>query len=250
MSTQLPSEREDLSRFLIHLTRDSDEADARDNLVSILRDKKIKALNAHCLFHRLFERLRFTPLLTQQFFTVCFTETPLMHIHRLTGEIPGRKVRLKGYGLVFAKDALIQRGACPAIYLNAKGTELREYLLSRFRADFGSVESLGKLKKAQARHYKSVIEYYSLINIIASNYDFTWEREWRHSGTFKFKFRDIVAIVASKPDSFESYCKHQLPVAARKFIGRIPIISPAYSYEEVVEAMSIKIWNDGSANSE
>lgn len=243
MSTRLPSEREDLSRFLIHLTRDSDEAKARDNLVSILRDKKIKARNAHCLFHHEFARLSFTPVLTQRFFTVCFTETPLMHIHRLTGEIPRRKVKLKGYGLVFAKDALIQRGACPAIYLNAKGTELKNYLLSRFRADFKSVNSLKKLKQAQARHYKSIIGYYSLINIIASNYDFTWEREWRHSGSFKFDYDDVVAIVAPHPESFESYCKRKLPVTFRKYIGRIPIISPAYSYEEVVEAMSIKIWN-------
>lgn len=249
MSTQLPSEREDLSRFLIHLTRDSDEADARDNLVSILGDKKIKACNAHCLFHHEFTRLNFTPVLTQQFHTVCFTETPLMHIHRLTGEIPGRKVKLKGYGLVFAKDILIERGACPAIYLNAKGTELKNYLLSRFRADFANAHSLNKLKKAEARHYKSIVGYYSLINIIASNYDFTWEREWRHSGSLKFKYRDIIAIVAVHPESFESYCKRKLPVAFRRYIGRIPIISPDYSYEEVVEAMSIKIWNDAVADS-
>jgi hypothetical protein len=212
--------------------------------------RRSRHATAHCLFHYEFARLNFTPVLRQQFHTVCFTETPLINIHRLTGEIPGRKVKLKGYGLVFAKDALIQRGACPAIYLNAKGTELKDYLLSRFHADFESVHSLNKLQKAQARHYKSIIGYYSLINIIASNYDFTWEREWRHSGPFKFKYHDIVAIVAADPESFESYCKRQLPVTARKYIGRIPIIAPAYSYEEVVEAMSIKIWNDATTRSD
>jgi len=29
-----------------------------------------------------------------------------------------------------------------------------------------------------------------------------------------------------------------------KFIKRLPIVSPGYSYEDVVEAMSFKIWND------
>jgi Putative abortive phage resistance protein AbiGi, antitoxin len=172
-----------------------------------------------------------------------------MHVHRLTGTIPGRSVELKGYGLVFAKDALIKRGACPAVYLNAKGTELKKYLLSRFRSDFKTIKSLRMLKQTQANHFKSIIGYYSLINIIASNYDFTWEREWRYSGSFRFKYHDIVAIVATDPESFESYYKKQLR-DVRKYIDRIPIISPNYSYEEVVEAMSIKIWNAAVTHSE
>jgi hypothetical protein len=163
-----------------------------------------------------------------------------MHIHRLTGKIPGRRVQLEGYGLVFAKDALIERGVCPAVYLNAKGTKLREYLLSRFRDDFKTVKKLRSLKKVQAKHYKSIIQYYSLINIIASNYDFTWEREWRHSGSFKFNYREIVAIVAVNPDSFESHCRKKLPKVA-KYIDRIPILSPTNTYEEVVARMSTKI---------
>ena len=236
-----PSHREDLSRFLVHLTRDSDETLARDNLISILDAKTLEARNAHCLFQHEFARLHFSEILTKRFNTVCFTETPLMHIHRLTGEIAGRRVELKGYGLVFAKDALIERGVCPAVYLNAKGTRLREYLLSRFRDDFRTVTELRALKEAQANHYKSIIQYYSLINIIASNYDFTWEREWRHSGSFTFKYHEIVAIVAVNPESFESHCKKRLPSVRHKYIDRIPIMSPTYSYEEVVESMSIKI---------
>jgi hypothetical protein len=236
-----PSRREDLSRFLVHLTRDSHESSARENLVSILRDKTIEARNSHCLFKHDILKLGFSEVLAKRFKTVRFTETPLMHIHRLTGKIPGRSVELTGYGLVFAKDALIERGACPAIYLNAKGTRLREYLLDRFRSDFGTIKSLAKLKQEQASHYASIIRYYSLINIIASNYDFTWEREWRYSDSFEFKYRDIFAIVAQQPTSFESYCKRQLP-AMRNYIDRIPIVSPDWSYEEVVETMSIKIW--------
>lgn len=235
-----PSHREDLSRFLVHLTRDSDGVSARDHLVSILRSKTIEARNAHCLFMHQFENLGFSDVLTRRFNTVCFTETPLTQIHRLTGAIPGRRIELSGYGLVFLKDALIERGVCPAVYLNAKGTGLREYLLSLFRDDFRAVKKFKTLKKAQAEHYESIIQYYSLINIIASNYDFAWEREWRHSGSFDFLYRDIVAIIAEAPDSFEPYYKKRL-LKVSMHLDKIPILSPASSYEDVVQSMSLKL---------
>jgi hypothetical protein len=159
-------------------------------------------------------------------------------------------VELQGYGLVFAKDALIERGACPAVYLNAKGTRLREYLLSRFRTDFHGIKSLKNLKKAEETHYRSIVQYYSLINIIASNYDFAWEREWRYSGDFNFKYRDIIAIVAQNPASFECCCKQELSAGAFKYVERIPVMSATYSYEEVVAAMSEKIRSYALAHSE
>jgi hypothetical protein len=230
-----PSHREDLSRFLVHLTRGS----AQKNLISILRQKTIEARNAHCLFH--YEFKPFSSVLTERFNTVCFTETPLPQIHRLTGTIPGRQIELRGYGLVFSKDAMIAEGACPAVYLNARGTELKRYLLSCFRSDFKGIKSLKQLKKTEKNYYASIIQYYSLINIISENYDFAWEREWRYGGDFKFRYRDLVAIVAEDPASFESRCQESLKPERFKSIERIPIISAKYSYEEVVEAMAAKI---------
>ena len=147
-----PSYREDVSRFLVHLTRGA----PKKNLVSMLRRKTIEARNAHCLFG--YEFGPFSSVLRKEFNTVCFTETPLPQIHRLTGDIPGRRIALAGYGLVFSKDRMIARGVCPAVYLNAKGTKLKHYLLSRFRADFGDIRSLKKLKKKQADHYRSIIQ--------------------------------------------------------------------------------------------
>lgn len=58
---------------------------------------------------------------------------------------------------------------------------------------------------------------------------------------------DIVAIVAANPDSFQSYCKKHMKKEILKFVNRIPIVSPTFSYEYVVEPMSIKIWNDAAA---
>jgi len=212
--------------------------------MSILRLRTIHARNPHCLFKYDIEKLGFSSILSKEFNTVCFTETPLTQVRRLVGTIPGRRVALKGYGLVFAKDTLVSRGANPAFYLNAEGTKLRDYLLARFRTDFEGIHSLKKLKRQQAEYYRSIIQYYSLVNIISGNYDFMWEREWRYRGSFPFKYVDVVAIIANDPDSFEEYCEKRLPKEKFRYVQMLPIVSPRWDYEDIVEAMSIKVWNN------
>ena len=85
----LPTQkREDLSRFLIHLTRDLKYSSARDNLIGILKDKKIEARNAHCLVMHKLEQKGFSIVLRRKFRTVCFTEAPLSQVSQLTHQIP------------------------------------------------------------------------------------------------------------------------------------------------------------------
>ena len=45
-----PRERSDFSRFLVHLTRKTKGTSPEDNLISILKDKRIEARNFHCLY--------------------------------------------------------------------------------------------------------------------------------------------------------------------------------------------------------
>ncbi len=238
--------RDDLSKFLVHLTRDYDNASAQDNLVSILKARLIKARNYHCLFKYDIDnvKLNFTAKLKGKFKTVCFTETPLPQINNLTSKIQGRSIELKAYGLVFQKDFLIQEGANPAIYINSKGTDLKTYLLSEFRSIFSKIRSYKKLIKAKKNHYDAIIQYFSLINIIDDNHDFSWEREWRYIGNLRFDYQNIVAIIAEEPDEFESYCKLKLNRKQFGYLKMIPIIAPDWGYEEIVEQMSIKIWNN------
>lgn len=237
-----PRKRSDISRFLVHLTRRSMSIDAEDNLISILKEKKIEARNHHCLFSPKIKNMDITSQLTNAFKTVCFTETPLDQIDKLATEGFPRRIKLQPYGLVFWRDNMITTGANPAIYLNAEGTTLREYLLSEFDRQFKDVNALYKLKNNE-EYYREIIHYYSLVNIIRDKHDFSWEREWRHSGNFKFKYSDVVAIVAKNPDDFLKRCEIELPDQKFKFIKRIPIISSSWSYEDVVEEMAIKIWN-------
>jgi hypothetical protein len=100
--------REDLSRFVVHLTRDDRDtfatggATARENFVSIVKERTIRRYRAHCLFNK---RLKDLPKEIQDMFRVaCFTEIPLDQIHLVTGPIEGRQIRLESYGLVFKRE--------------------------------------------------------------------------------------------------------------------------------------------------
>ena len=86
--------RNDLSRFVIHLTRD-DRADADDrvhgqraelNFRGIIDSRKILALRPHCL------HAEYIPDEHRERFSVCcFTEVPLSELHLLTRPIDGRR---------------------------------------------------------------------------------------------------------------------------------------------------------------
>lgn len=56
--------------------------------------------------------------IAKQFYTTCFTETPLNQLHLLVRDIPGRRVKLAPYGVCFSKDFIVRKGGQPALYIN------------------------------------------------------------------------------------------------------------------------------------
>jgi hypothetical protein len=240
---KIDREREDISRFLVHLTRDYKKSSSRSNLLKILQDKTIYARNAHCLVMHKLKSMGFSPVLQRNFNTVCFTETPLTQIKQLVSKIEGRKIQLKPYGLIFWKEDLFEKGSSPAIYINAKGTSIDKFLLDEFNSIFRDVKTLRKFRNVEAEHYKNIVHYYSLINVVKDEHDFMWEREWRHHGDFKFNYRDIVAIIAKDPEKFEKECQKSLSPRRYGWIKRLPIITPDWTYEELIEEFAITIWD-------
>lgn len=241
-----PRVREDISRFVVHLTRRYGDQSPKENLIAILRDRTIEARNAHCLFIHDLRRLHFSEVLQNRFKTVCFTEAPLTQIKRLCAPILGRKIKLQPYGVIFQKADVLERGCSPAIYINAKGTQIGDFLRRQFRDHFHGIRKLTILKRDQGLYHEQIIQYYSLINIIASHHDFAWEREWRFNGDFKFQYIDIVAIIARDPDAFGQLVRDRITGPRARSLRKIPIISPQWSYEDIVETMSVQIWNSMS----
>ncbi len=240
---KIPTSRDDLSRFLVHLTRDYDGTLARNNLISILKDKTIEARNSHCLVMHKLKQLGFSKLLKEKFRTTCFTETPLTQLNQLTQDTEDRNIKLQPYGIVFWKEELFDEGASPAIYINAKGTSISQFLLNEFDSIFKNTRTFKGLREQEKVHYTSIIHYYSLINVVKDKHDFLWEREWRHHGNFNFEYNEIVAIIAKNPSGFEKLCERKLPKKQYEFIKKTPIINPEWTYEELLENLTIQIWH-------
>src|SRR5262245_3160827 len=111
-ATRAGQAREDLSRFLVHLTRDSRAQykvtgkTALDNFESILDEGMIRAKGIHCLHGKEVKKL--DQKIQSKFRVACFTETPLDQIDHLIG-IPGRTINLEAFGFVFEKSFLVEK---------------------------------------------------------------------------------------------------------------------------------------------
>lgn len=71
-----------------------------------------------------------------------------------------------------------------------------------------------------------------------------WEREWRFQGNLRYKYSNVVAIIAENPKDFLLLCEETISDKKMNLIKKIPLISPEWTYEELIEQMSCSIWED------
>lgn len=213
--------RSDLSRFVIHLTRDDtndfeDGASAADNFSAIVSDRTIRAYRPHCLHAK-----RIPKRYKRRFSVCCFTEVPLSELHLLTRRISERLIELSEYGLVFSREFLVSKGAQPALYINSYGGN------SWLREAADKVCDIAEDRDFQRGKLWRLLPY---LNAMHERYDFTWEREWRVRGDLKFTPKDIVCVIL--PENNEEEWKY-------KFLQRgVPVISPGWSTERIVSELS------------
>jgi hypothetical protein len=217
--------REDVSRFVVHLTRD-DRGDfpggqkARDNFLSILDAKEIRAYLPHCVHRQ--KILKLSDGRQENFKVACFTEVPLSQIRYLVGTIPGRQIELSSYGFVFNKKFLIEKGAQPALYINSYGpnTHLREAV--------DLVYDLAVKKKFSGRIWRLL----PFVSAMHEKYDFTWEREWRVLGSLVFKLTDLVCVILPPVGNED--------IRERLAKSGIAAISPKWTYERIVAELALQ----------
>lgn len=213
--------REDISRFVVHLTRDdsqdfSDGGTAEENFRAIIEDRRIGAYQPHCIHSK-----EIPKKLRPRYSVACFTEVPLTQLHLLTKRIPGRKICLKPYGFVFSREFIISKGAQPAIYINS-------YNNNSWLRDAADV--LCGIARSKEFAKGKVWRFLPFLNAMHERYDFTWEREWRVRGDVQFTPSDVVAAILPKTNCEEW---------RDKFASRgIPVLSPGLSYEEIIGELS------------
>ena len=214
--------RNDLSRFVVHLTRDDTEdfptggQPAADNFRDIMSDHTIFGFRPHCLHHNQIPETH-----RRKFAVCCFSEVPLTELHLLTRPIPKRRIELSDYGFVFSREALVRRGAQPALYINsyhgndhAKDADDEIFKLAQ-KDRF----SRGKLRR--------LVPY---MNVMDERHDFAWERQWRMVGDLKFETKDLVCVIL--PEDVENLLRDSFLEVG------VPVISPGWSTERIVAEFS------------
>jgi hypothetical protein len=168
---QVTEQRDDISRFMVHLTRD-DSGDwegggggtARQNFLDIFRERTILAPKAHCLHAR-----KMTPSQEKKCRVACFSEMPLSAIKHVAKPISGRRIELEPYGFVFKREFIIEKGGQEVTYVNSYegNSAVRDSYDRSFEIAVKN-DFTGKLWRQ--------LPFVSAMN---ERFDFFWEREWR-----------------------------------------------------------------------
>lgn len=213
--------REDVSRFVVHLTRDDtgewDGAgqEARLNFLDIYRQRKILALKAHCLHAK-----KMTPKQRKKCRVACFTEMPLTAIQHVARPIPGRQIQLEPYGFVFKREFIIEKGAQQVQYVNSYAGN------SEVRDGYDSIFTIAAKKDFTGRMWRTL----PFVSAMHESCDFCWEREWRILGDLTFNYSDLVCLIL--PEEGNGPLKFSL---AQKGISWI---APEWGAEQIVECLS------------
>jgi hypothetical protein len=200
--------REDISPFLVHLTRTvSEKLSAKEVLVKIIEERQLQPgdnLVSDARFGMKTYGVKKEDL-KKWFGALCFTETPINEIHCLL-EIADRQVELQPYGLVFLKSRLQGRSVSPVFYINNECGDMDK-----------AVRALCSISKD---HPEEAAEILPLISVFGNRFtppggtfqtkevDFRWEREWRLPSMhcpLEFTSEDVFVGVCphSEIDDFE-----------------------------------------------
>lgn len=167
------AERNDITRYLIHLTKGKEIENEKFNvfeiLIKILKDKKLIGSTTESGFIVGDKR------------AVCFQESPIYSLsqniyyeQKLFKEEKLKKKRYVGVGLMFTKPYIYKKGGRPVIY--DKTTEAKKYLPKD--------------------------QWWRIVNYDLSDenniIDWTHEREWRVEGDLEFELSDISIVVPNE----------------------------------------------------
>jgi hypothetical protein len=215
--------------FLIHLTRPHKHSPAaKENMLSIIESKMLLPgvrflldLDDASLSDAKFavDWRKLTREEKKRFFGfISFTETPLREIYRLCN-IPDRKKKLSGYGLVFLKDWLVRLGASPVIYINNVRGNRNEALQSLanylIRENPSGAEQILPLVAVFGRFLKPVGGRKK-----EGSLDFTWEREWR------LPYSESSILLLEEDKIFVGLCPGKEIEEFKKLLPSVPFIDP------------------------
>jgi len=222
----LISRRSDLSTFVVHLARNHTNS-AKDNLLSILAEKYIKA---HSPFGHACSKLKTANRSTKSQKCVCFTETPLEYLHLLLGDIEGRSVQLEPYGIAVTKRVAQTKGVNPIWYVDISPNG-QEWLSNSINNLVDKAIQDGTFDNSDIAKLTPFIEQMGSKNSGKSyRKEFWWEREWRCCGDFTLPRNVIIICPESEHNQFDEACKN----ANQKF----SLIDAQWGLEQIIARLA------------
>jgi len=211
---EILARRTDLGAFLVHLTRGDNDALAKQNLRSILDSNYIEARNP--FGPAVGGGLTDAESASQR--CVCFTETPLEHVALLVGDIAGRSVQFRGYGIAVPKKLARKVGVNPVWYTDI--TPGHDWLMESVNALIDQARAEGDFLGSPISKLTPFIEQMGTTS--TTRKEFWWEREWRHVGNFRLPRRLVVLCPEREFEEFREYGES------------IICIDPAWSLEQLI----------------
>ena len=203
---QVLAGRGDLSPFLVHLTR-TGKVKLWADIYEIERDD-FRTLSAKACLERIIEKSAIKAVSPFGYFqykvplalpnqlpknqdskvkrawlrSVCFTETPIDHVHFQMQKIEGRSLSFQPYGLAFFEAAIRRKCGNPVFYFDV-GNSLT-------RASLDAMAISGDCEK-----YQKILPLYQSFGRRfdgkPGEIDFRWEREWRVANDVSFTAADV-----------------------------------------------------------
>ncbi len=190
--------RTDLSTFLVHFTRDSQDKSAMENLISILWDDRLRVGRPMGMASGIaIDRKESNPEFYESQRVVSFTETPLEHAWMMCEDIVGREMGFRPYGVAFTKTWGRAHGINPVWYVDISARGI-DWLTKPINALIDAALSKSDLENEIFRITPFVEQ---MGPTKGSRKEFWWEREWRLAGRdLQFKPRELVVVLAPEEE--------------------------------------------------
>jgi len=211
----------DMSDYVVHFTKDTEQNTAYDNMMSILWGGQLIPGG------RFGAARKFDELGDSQS-CVCFSEIPL--------DLLGRMVeRRSAFGVGFRRQTLIDAGGARVWYVD-KGTA----------ADAAVVEMMERTQRSKLSVDNPLWKLTPFIDVPgeyeSTRYRFEWEREWRVPGPLTFSTKDVAFLFV--PGELHAKARWFFEYVEAENIGpsyRCPLIDPSWENDAIDAALAPRV---------
>jgi hypothetical protein len=208
----------DMSKYVVHFTKSSGDADGYQSMLSILHSQQIEARNSFGLARR-----SFGADAPQE--CACFSEIPFGQVGRLAER------RQSAYGIAFHQDFVVAAGGGRVWYVDLE-SPLDALVSAVFAPILGQSRDLNSPLWSLAPFIERPGQYAN------ASYRFVWEREWRVPGGLVFEPADVALLFI--PEEFHDDARSFFQDAERTNSGpsyHCPYLDPGWDDDRILEAL-------------